>query len=266
MDPTISILTPVYNGARFIERCVEHVSSHNIPGLEHVVIDGASTDGTQDILDNLSRNHPHLRFISEKDKGQSDALNKGVRMAASDIIGILNADDFYEKGAIADGIAYLKRHPSVDFVTGDCVILWKDRAPYINRPKDLRLQSLILGWQFAEYPCNPSAYFYRKSVHDRIGPYDVDDHYAMDVSFILACAASIRMAYVPKHWGNFQCYPGTKTFEDKTNGTARVNAIREHWKAKLTPIQNLDASLIYHRKRLWRSLESMLTKRATFLS
>jgi glycosyltransferase involved in cell wall biosynthesis len=254
MKPVISILTPVYNGAAFIEQCVEHVSSHNIPTLEHIVIDGGSTDGTQDILERLSRKHSHLRFVSEKDKGQSDAMNKGLLMAASDIVGILNVDDFYEPEAIRDGIEYLTRHNSVDFVTGDCLILRTDRGPRLNRPKDLRLQSLVLGWGFTEFPCNPSAYFYRKSVHRRVGPYDVDDHFAMDFSFIMACAASVKMVYVPKHWGNFRCFPGTKTFEDSSNAAARLHAICEHWKGRLTTWQHLSGSLIYHRKRLMRSL------------
>jgi glycosyltransferase involved in cell wall biosynthesis len=260
MKPRISILTPIYNGAQFLSECVEHVSSHKIPDLEHIIIDGASTDGTPVLLEKLSQKHPHLRFISEKDHGQSDALNKGIKLARSGVIGILNADDFYEPGAISAGLDYLEGHHRVDFVAGDCIIWKKDQDQYINRPRDLRLESLVLGWDFAEYPCNPSAYFYRKSVHEAAGLYDVEDHYTMDFSFILACAASVRMAYVPKTWGNFRLSPGTKTFEDIAKGPGRLRAIREHWKGKMTRAQHLRSSLIYHRRRMGKTLPGQVKK------
>jgi glycosyltransferase involved in cell wall biosynthesis len=253
-ETRITILTPTFNASRFIAECVEHVSSHKIEGLEHIVVDGGSTDGTPEILRGLSQRHQHLRFVSEKDRGQSDAMNKGINLAKGKIIGILNADDFYEPGAIQEGLSYLSEHPRVDFVTGDCRV-WRTSTEYVlNRPKDLRLESLVLGWEYAEFPFNPSAYFYRKSIHDLVGAYDIADHFAMDYSFILECAAATRMAYLPRTWGNFRLFPGTKTFDDSANGPSRIRAIREQWKKRMTRSQHLKSSRIYHTLRLLKWL------------
>ncbi len=92
--PKISIVTPSYNSAEFIEDCIQSVLKQNYPNFEHIIIDGGSTDGTVEIL----KKYPHLKWISEPDEGQSDALNKGFKKAEGDIIGWLNSDDVYLPG------------------------------------------------------------------------------------------------------------------------------------------------------------------------
>lgn len=250
----ISIITPVYNGASYIAACVENVRSQQVDDLEHIVVDGGSTDGTVSVLTGLAARYRNLRFISEKDDSQSVAMNKGIRIATSDIIGILNADDFYEPGAIVEGLRFLESHPGIDFVAGDCRILRSGEPPVINRPSDLRLESLLLGWDWAEYPCNPSAYFYRKRVHDEVGYYDTTDHYAMDLVFILECATKVKMAYVPRLWGNFRLLPHTKTFKDANNAPTRVREIKNRWLSQLSLVQRLKMSLIWQQKRISRKL------------
>ena len=92
LSPQITILTPSYNQAAFIEQTIRSVIAQNYPRVQHIVIDGGSTDGTVEIL----RKYPHLTWISEKDRGQADALRKGLELAVGDVIGWLNSDDFYE--------------------------------------------------------------------------------------------------------------------------------------------------------------------------
>src|SRR5215472_1653392 len=94
--PILSIITPVYNGEKFISGCIESVAAQKLAGVEHIIVDGRSSDRTMDIVRDKARVYPHLRWISEPDRGQSDALNKGIDMARAEYIGILNADDFYE--------------------------------------------------------------------------------------------------------------------------------------------------------------------------
>src|SRR5262245_7113023 len=89
--PTISVVTPSFNQAKFLRANIDSVLSQGYPHLEHIVIDGGSTDGSVDIL----RNYNHLRWISELDRGQTHALNKGFRMATGEVIGWLNSDDTY---------------------------------------------------------------------------------------------------------------------------------------------------------------------------
>lgn len=92
--PMISIITPSYNCASMIRNCIESVREQDYPHFEHIIVDGASQDGTVDIL----KEYPHLRWISEPDRGEAEALNKALRMVHGDIIGWLNADDYYLKG------------------------------------------------------------------------------------------------------------------------------------------------------------------------
>ncbi len=259
--PQITVITPIYNGVHYLEGCVENVRDQRIENLEHLIIDGGSTDGTASKLAGLARQYSHLRFISERDAGQSDAMNKGVRLAASGIIGFLNVDDFYEQGAISAGLKFLTENPDVDIVVGQCRTI--DESGHeisVNRPSDLRLESLLLGWEFAQYPGNPSAYFYRKTIHEKIGDYDTADHYAMDLKFILSCASQTNMRYVPAIWGNFRSVPGTKTYTDREFAPARVLAIRNRWIATLTPMQRLRMKLIKLQKRVGRKKRHLTGK------
>jgi glycosyltransferase involved in cell wall biosynthesis len=96
MEKMISIITPVYNGEEFIESCIKVVIDQACPEVEHIIVDGGSTDQTVDIIKQYAKQYPHIRWISEKDRGQSDAINKGIAMAKGEILSILNVDDYYE--------------------------------------------------------------------------------------------------------------------------------------------------------------------------
>lgn len=251
--PRVTIITPVFNGIRYISECVGNVALQGVADLEHLVIDGGSTDGTAERLYELAEMHPHLRVISEKDKGQSDAMNKGVRLAKGEIIGFLNVDDFYEPGAVRDAMDYLRRHPSIDFVAGNCQIIDENgKFIHLNRPRDLRLESILLG---EPMPQNPSAYFYRKSIHAIVGEYDVSEHYTLDLIFVLNCAAKVRMAYTPRLWGNMRMMPGTKTYNDSKSGTAPVRRkeLISLWLSRLSPAQRRRMYFIRNQIRLGKT-------------
>ncbi|ACF14962.1 glycosyltransferase involved in cell wall biogenesis [Chloroherpeton thalassium ATCC 35110] len=91
----LTVITPVFNGEAFIEGCLQNVIEQNCPFAEHLIVDGGSKDKTVKILEDYSKKHSHIRFISENDNGQSDAMNKGIKMAKGDIISFLNVDDIY---------------------------------------------------------------------------------------------------------------------------------------------------------------------------
>ncbi|MBU1997727.1 MAG: glycosyltransferase, partial [Candidatus Omnitrophica bacterium] len=95
-NPKLSIITPVFQGSKYMAECIESVAQQNCDTLEHIIIDGGSTDGTVDILKEYAAKYEHIRYISEKDEGQSSAMNKGLKMAKGAIIGFLNADYYYE--------------------------------------------------------------------------------------------------------------------------------------------------------------------------
>jgi len=101
--PVVSIITIVYNGVRHIEDTIKSVITQTYPNIEYIIIDGNSTDGTQEVIKRYE--HKIARWISEKDRGISDAFNKGIAMASGALIGMINADDWYEPDAIASVVA-----------------------------------------------------------------------------------------------------------------------------------------------------------------
>jgi glycosyltransferase involved in cell wall biosynthesis len=223
-SPQLSIITPVLNGERYIAACIQNVMAQSIQTIEHIIVDGGSTDGTLRIVSDFRSRCPHIRFIPGPDDGQSEAMNKGIRAAKAPIISFLNYDDFYEDGAFEEALSILANCPQPSFVTGNTRVIDSDgRTIRWNRPHDLRIESMVLGWRYTTTPQNPSAYFYHKALHDWVGYYDTDLHYDMDNFFIFSCAAAgIPMIYVDRHWGNFRSQPGGKTFDDQQAGTQQV--------------------------------------------
>src|SRR3982750_267888 len=112
--PLISILTPSYNQGRYIQQTITSVLAQKYPRLEHIVIDGGSTDDTVSIL----KRYPHLKWISEKDRGQADSLNKGLAIATGSIVGWVNSDDFYAPGVFSR-ISEIFEDPDVQWLVGD---------------------------------------------------------------------------------------------------------------------------------------------------
>ena len=220
-SPMISIITPVYNCEKFIELCIKNVIAQNCLDVEHIIVDGASKDRTVDIIKHYAAQFSHIRWISETDQGQSDALNKGIILAKGKIIGILNADDFYEPNTLNCIADMFQTLPEPTFLVGNCNVWGNDgHLKYINKPRELALSKLLLGPDMYQFPYNPSAYFYHASLHYEAGFYDVGDHYTMDLDFILRAVQSSTVKYIDQVWGNFREIEGSKTFDDKSKGLA----------------------------------------------
>jgi len=213
---TISVITPVYNGARFIESCIANVISQQCTHVEHIIVDGASTDATVSVIRDYAEKYPHIRWVSEPDRGQSDAMNKGIALARGEIIGILNVDDFYEPDVLNRVSTLLETASEPSMVVGNCNV-WNDEDDllYLARPSRLKLQQLLVGPRINLYPVNSSEYFYHRSLHDRIGLFDVDDHYAMDLDFLLRAVRTAHVHYFDEIWGNFRLIKETKTQLDQ---------------------------------------------------
>lgn len=166
-DFLVSIITPVRNDVTYIDKCILNVLSQDYPNIEHVIVDGASTDGTLDIISAYSKRYPgRVRFISEPDNGGGDAWNKGLKMAKGEIFGTLGADDFLTPGAIRVVADFFSLNPKVFFVHGNC--------DYINERGNIILRHKVREFNFHEFVntarhiASTSA-FYKREVMERIG-------------------------------------------------------------------------------------------------
>jgi glycosyltransferase involved in cell wall biosynthesis len=230
----ISIITPVYNGDRFIESCIKTVIEQHCSDIEHIIVDGGSKDQTVEIVKRYAEQYSHIRWISEKDRGQSDAMNKGIAMAKGNILAILNVDDYYEPGVLNRILELFSELPEPSLLVGNCNI-WgdTDKLLYVNKPERLSFLRLLLGPEVTPFPENPSAYFYHKSLHEKIGSYSVDENYALDLDFLLRAVQVAHVKYVDETWGNFRRFEGTKTFsimQSKTHGSINQRVIEKFYK------------------------------------
>ncbi|MEM9923967.1 MAG: glycosyltransferase family 2 protein [Cyanobacteria bacterium P01_D01_bin.50] len=232
----ISIITPVYNGEKFIEFCIKNVIAQNCPDMEHIIVDGGSTDKTVELIEHYAQNYSHIRWISEKDKGQSDAMNKGIGMAKGEILSFLNVDDYYEPNVLNRVLQIFKTLPDPSLLVGNCKI-WNDEEEMIqiNKPQKMHFHDLLLGWDINPFPANPSAYFYHSSIHEKIGLYDIEDRDAMDLHFILKTVQVATVKYVDETWGNFRVIEGTKTFNSNQSGETlkRIRRILDSYRQNL---------------------------------
>ena len=235
--PRLSIITPVFNGERFLAACLENFLSQDCPEAELIVMDGGSTDRSPEIIRAYAQAHPQIRWLSEKDRGQSDAMNKGVALARGEYVSFLNADDFYEPGTLRRIVALLQDAAPADrpaFLLGNCRIVDDaGKTLGVNRPGPITHRDLLLGLSKTEFPVNPTAYFYARSLHDRVGPYQVDEHQHMDLEFLLRLTRVTSPRYHDEIWGNFRLYEGTKSHQDDDGRKMRLR-----WQQIIEPFRD----------------------------
>jgi len=216
----LSIITPVFNNVHFISLAIENYLSQDCKNTELIVMDGGSTDGTKEVIESYASKNSSIRWVSEKDEGQSDAMNKGIQLAKGKYISFLNVDDYYSDGCLNEVCQLLAKNPSIRYLVGDCNV-WDQfgKLIYVNRPSKLKKWHVFSGHHFS---VNPSAYFYQKSLHDEVGFYPDDNHYNMDLEMILRFREVTEFHYYPRIWGNFRMLPNAKTFVDKETNQLEV--------------------------------------------
>jgi glycosyltransferase involved in cell wall biosynthesis len=195
----ISIITVSYNSEKFIESCIRSVKDQSYKNLEHIIIDGASTDNTLNLL-NLYKN-TLTKIVSEKDKGIYDAMNKGLNISNGDIVGFLNSDDFYsDKNVIAKVMSLFKKDPSLDACYSDLVYTNQNDTTKIVRywkSNKFTPGSFKKAW----YPPHPTL-FVRKSIYEKLGGFDLSYSIASDVDLMMRFfeVNRIKVRYVQEVW------------------------------------------------------------------
>lgn len=191
----ISIITVCYNSEKTIEDTLRSVANQKNVNVEHVLIDGASTDETVDII----KQHSSVTtFVSEPDRGIYDAMNKGIALAIGDVVGTLNADDFYMHDHVLEDVAQVFLDPTIEACYGDLVYVRQDNVDQVVRFwKSIDYKSGLFksGWM----PAHPT-FFVRKSVYERLGSFNLDYKIAADFEllFRLLEQNKIKTQYVPK--------------------------------------------------------------------
>ncbi len=204
--PKISIVTPSYNQASFIEENIRSVLQQNYPSVEHIVIDGGSNDTTLEIL----KKYSHLHWISEADRGQSHALNKGFHMATGEIIGWINSDDGYCPNIFRD-VAKIFDDPNVIVVYGDGVEIDETgRTLRTITPRGISDKEFIRYWWW-RYDYIQAAFFFRREVFERVGYLDEDLYYTMDHEFFIRLLQRYSFTYVPKQLAYYRLHKDSKT-------------------------------------------------------
>ena len=202
----VSIITPSYNQCEFLEQCLESVSSQSEVEYEHIVIDACSTDGSVDLLKSWG---DRVRWVSEPDKGQSDAFNKGLRMAQGDIIGWLNSDDLYLKGALKKVISFFDDNSDFDIVYGDITFIDDIGTEFLRR-REVVFHSGILKYGHNLF-AQPAS-FYRRQLMTDLDGLDASLQLSMDYDFFLkALAKGARFGYIPEFLASFRFHSHSKS-------------------------------------------------------
>jgi glycosyltransferase involved in cell wall biosynthesis len=204
--PLVSIITPSFNQSAFLEETICSVLDQDYPNLEYLIVDGGSTDGSVELI---QRYADRLAWwVSELDRGQTDALNKGLTRARGEILAWLNSDDTYLPGAVAQAVAFLQSHPQVGMVYGDAN-LTDEAGNVIGQFPARQTDYRRLRQGYVHIP--QQAAFFRASLWRQVGPLDPTFYFAMDYDLWVRLARLAPVVYQPRLWANFRLHGEAKS-------------------------------------------------------
>ncbi len=202
----VSIVTPSFNQARFLEATIQSVLAQSYPDIEYIIMDGGSTDGSQAIIRKYE--HELAAWQSQPDAGQTDAINQGFAKATGDVFAWLNSDDTYEPQAVATAVAYLEQHPEAGLFYGDANYIDASGKVVGQFPAaQTSLEQLRQGYVHVPQ----QAAFFRADLWRQIAPLDEQLYFAMDYDLWIKLAKLSRIAYVPGVVANFRLHHDGKT-------------------------------------------------------
>ena len=208
--PKVTVITPSFNQGNYIEQTINSVLDQDYPELEYIVMDGGSTDNTLDVLQKYKGK---LQWFSEQDRGQSHAINKGLRMASGDIIAFLNSDDLYEPASLKKVGRFFATYPDTNWLTGKCRTIdpagreiRKTITMYKNFWLRIKSYQVLPVLNFISQP----ATFWSRRVIKTVGGFDESLHYAMDYDYWLRVGARFKLWFINDYLACFRVHPSSK--------------------------------------------------------
>jgi len=200
----VSIVTPSFNQASYLEQTIQSVLNQDYADIETLVMDGGSTDGSVDIIKKYASRLAY--WVSEKDAGQADAINKGMARAKGDIVAWLNSDDYYLPGTVAAAVEALEKNPEAALVYADMLAVNENGQTFNTlRYRQLTLEDL-LSFQIIGQP----AVFMRRDAYERAGGLDTSFHFLLDHHLWIRIACLGRILHVPQIWAAARYHPAAK--------------------------------------------------------
>ena len=227
MPPKLSIVTPSFNQGRFLEETILSVLDQNYPDLEYIVIDGGSTDKSVDVI---KRYEKHLAYwISEKDRGQVHAINKGIEKTTGDIFGFINSDDLYLPGTFATVAEHFETHPESEWVCGDTVMFGDGRADELIETGVPKSAAHCLSWA---YNAPQPGHFWQRELiaggFDEAWPYDFDHDL-----YVRLLLAGHKCEHIPQAFARYRLHDASKTVAENHRQIAEFERSAEAYEDRL---------------------------------
>jgi len=247
--PLVSVITVSLNSAKYLEQTIRSVLDQTYDRIEYLVIDGASTDGTLDII----RRHESgiHTWISEPDQNMYDAINKGILRCSGDIVAVLNSDDMYPApDTIERMIENTRRFPEWDGWYGDCIKIYPDRARY-QKFFQINHRRFLLAQRGTFIP--HAGLFLRRRCLEYVGLYDTRYHFAADYDFLLRCLRQFRFKYIPRPYLVFRVHPESITASGRIR-RERIALLKEHGVMNHSPLSRRILHACVWSRYIWHNL------------